>query len=481
MRWATIFRVLLLLLGVFALTMVVPLVLALVYGEGDMIRPFMAPMALVLLPVLPVVFLTWKQPIRFSASDRFLLVFFTWVLICLLGAVPYYLSGHIPRWADAVFESASGFTTTGATVIADVEVIPRSLLFWRAMTHWLGGMGIVVLTVALLPLLGIGGFQLVKAETTGPEKEKITPKITETAKILWFLYLILTALETLFLCIGGLDWFDAVTHSFSTIATGGFSTRNDSIAAYNSPWVEVVCTVFMILSGFNFSLLYRLSQGKYRDILNNSEAKAYGRIILVSVGVITLSLLPGTASLGESLRKAFFHTATIITSTGFAAADHNQWPPLAQGLLFFLMFIGGCSGSTAGGIKVVRMLVLYKQAGNEMKRLLYPQGVFTIRLNKKVGRKDVVYGVAGFVFLYLFMILITTLIVSSAGWDVFSSLSTALLTLGNIGLGFGLAGPGATFGGLPGYVKWALSLVMIAGRLELWTAFVFFSRDYWRQ
>ena len=481
MRWAPIFRVLLLLLGVFALTMVVPLALALAYGEGDMIQPFLAPLALVLLPVLPVALLTWKQPIRFGASDGFLLVFFTWVLICLLGAVPYYLSGHIPRWADAVFESASGFTTTGATVIADVEIIPRSLLFWRAMTHWLGGMGIVVLTVALLPLLGIGGFQLVKAEITGPEKEKITPKITETAKILWFLYLSLTALETLLLRIGGMDWFDAVTHSFSTIATGGFSTRNDSIAAYNSPWIEVVCTVFMILSGLNFSLLYRLCRGKYRDILNNSEAKAYGRIILVSAGVITLALLPGTASFGESLRKAFFHTATIITSTGFAAADYNRWPPLAQGILFFLMFIGGCSGSTSGGIKVVRMLVLYKQAGNEMKRLLYPRGVFTIRLNKKVGRKDVVYGVAGFVFLYLFVILIATLIVSSAGWDIFSSLNTALLALGNIGMGLGKAGPGAIFGDLPGYVKWALSLVMIAGRLELWTAFVFFSRDYWRQ
>jgi trk system potassium uptake protein TrkH len=481
MKRAVVFRVLLLLLGVFALTMVIPLVMALVYGEEDMIRPFLAPMALVLIPVLPVAILTRKQPIRFSASDGFFLVFFAWVLICLLGAVPYYFSGHISRLADAVFESTSGFTTTGATVIADVEIMPRSLLFWRAMTHWLGGMGIVVLTVALLPLLGIGGFQLIKAETTGPEKEKITPKITETAKILWFLYLILTALETLLLCICGMDWFDAVTHSFSTIATGGFSTRNSSIAAYNSPGIEWVCTVFMLLSGFNFSLLYRLCRGKYRDILNNSEAKAYGAILLVSVSIITLSLFPGAASLGEAVRKAFFHTATIITTTGFAAADHNRWPPLAQGVLFFLMFIGGCSGSTAGGVKVIRYVVLCKQTGNEMRRLLYPKGVFTIRLNKKVGRKDVVYGVAGFVFLYLFVVLIATLIVSSAGWDMFSSLNTALMALGNIGLGLGGTGPGVVFDGLPGYVKWALSLVMIAGRLELWTAFVFFSRDYWRQ
>ncbi|MFP3090787.1 TrkH family potassium uptake protein [Treponema sp. TIM-1] len=481
MRRVVILRVLLLLLGVFSLTMVIPLALAVVYGEGDLIRPFMAPMMAVLIPVLPVAILTRKQPIRFSASDGFLLVFFAWVLICLLGAVPYYLSGHIPRWADAVFESVSGFTTTGATVIADVEIMPRSLLFWRAMTHWLGGMGIVVLTVALLPLLGIGGFQLVKAETTGPEKEKITPKITETAKILWFLYLILTALESLLLWAGGMDWFGAVTHSFATVASGGFSIRNDSIAAYNSPWIEGVCTVFMLLAGFNFVLLYRLFQGKYRDILNNSEAKAYGGVILVSVGVIALALIPGSASPGEAVGKAFFHTASVLTTTGFAAADHNAWPPAAQGVLFFLMFIGGCSGSTAGGIKVVRMLVLGKQAGNEMKRFLYPKGVFTIRLNKKVGRKDVVYGVAGFVFLYLLVVLIAALIVSSAGVDIFSSLNIALITLGNIGLGLGAAGPGAIFDGLPGYVKGVLSLVMIAGRLELWTAFVFFSRDYWRQ
>ncbi|MDR2069755.1 MAG: TrkH family potassium uptake protein [Spirochaetaceae bacterium] len=481
MRRLVVLRVLLLLLGVFALTMVIPVVLAVVYGEGDLIRPFMAPMLAVLIPALPVAILTWKQPVRFSATDGFLLVFFAWLLICFLGAVPYYLSGWLPRWHDAVFESASGFTTTGVTVIADVEIMPRALLFWRSMTNWLGGMGIVVLTVALLPLLGIGGFQLIKAETTGPEKEKITPKITENAKLLWVLYLILTTLEALLLRAGGMNWFDAVTHSFATIATGGFSVRNKSIGAYNSPWVEGVCTVFMLLSGVNFALLYRLSRGKYRDILNNSEAKAYGGIILVSAGIITLALLPQTASAGESLRKAFFQAASILTTTGFSAADHNLWPPAAQGVLFFLMFIGGCSGSTSGGIKVVRLVVLGKQAGNELKRLLYPKGVFSIRLNQKVGRKDVVYGVAGFVFLYLFLVLITALIVSSAGMDIFSSLSAALITLGNIGLGLGALGPGAIFQEFPGYVKFALSLVMIAGRLELWTAFVFFSRDYWRQ
>jgi trk system potassium uptake protein TrkH len=480
MRRSLIFRLLFLLLALAAAVMLIPLVMALAWGEEGMILPFLIPVLAVLIPALPVIAFTGRQPIRFSAADGFLLVFFGWVLICLLGAFPYYLSGGIPRFSDAVFESVSGFTTTGATVIPDVESLPRSLLFWRAMTHWLGGMGIVVLTVALLPLLGVGGFQLIKAETTGPEKEKITAKITETAKILWLLYTALIVLQTFFLMLGGMDWFDALTHAFSTAASGGFSVRNNSIAAYHSPWIEGVCTVFMLLAAFNFTMIYRLIQGKYREVLSNSEIRAYGLIILVSVGISVFVLLP-SLSFGEALGTASFHVASILSTTGFSAADYSSWPPAAQGVLFFLLFVGGCSGSTAGGIKVIRHVVLAKQAGNEMKRLLYPQGVFSIRLNGKVGSKSVVYGVAGFVFLYLAITLATTLLVSASGLDLLSSLSLAALCLGNIGIGLGADGPGAVFQDIPALIKWVLSFVMIAGRLELWTALVFFSRAYWRQ
>ena len=480
MRRAPIFRLLLLLLALAAMTMLIPLVMALAWGEEGMILPFLIPALAVLVPALSVIAFTGRQPLRFSAADGFLLVFFAWVLICFLGAFPYYLSGSIGRFADAIFESVSGFTTTGATVFSDVESLPRSLLFWRAMTHWLGGMGIVVLTVALLPLLGVGGFQLIKAETTGPEKEKITPKITETAKILWLIYTALTALETFFLMLGGMDWFDAVTHSFATIASGGFSVRNNSIGAYHSPWIEGVCTVFMLLAGVNFTMIYRLIQGKYREVLSNSELRAYGLIILVSVGISVFVLLPSLSFI-EALGKASFHIASILSTTGFSAANYSLWPPAAQGVLFFLLFTGGCSGSTAGGIKVIRHVVLAKQAGNEMKRLLYPQGIFSIRLNRKVGSKSVVYGVAGFVFLYLSITLAATLIVSSSGMDLLSSLSLAALCLGNVGLGIGATGPGAVFQDLPVLITWVLSFVMIAGRLELWTALVFFSRAYWRQ
>ncbi|MDR1587064.1 MAG: TrkH family potassium uptake protein [Treponema sp.] len=411
----------------------------------------------------------------------FLFVFLAWILACLLGALPYFFSGYIPDFTDAVFESVSGFTTTGATVIADIEVLPGALLFWRAVTHWLGGMGIVVLTVALFPLIGAGGFQLLKAETTGPEVDKIVPRITDTARILWLLYIILTAAQIILLMVFGMDLFDAAVHSFSTMATGGFSSRNASIAYYHSPGIEWVCVIFMLLAGCNFTLMYQALRGRLRDIFYNSEARAYGAIVLVSAIIITVSILPQSPSPEAALRLAFFNTASILTTTGLFNADYSLWPPLAQGALFFLMFVGGCSGSTAGGIKVIRHLILWKQTGNEMKRIIYPRGVFSIQLNGKSGRKEVVYGVAGFVFLYFVTLLAAALLVSSAGADIFLSLNTALVTLGNIGLGPGKLGPFNSFPAFPAYVKWGLCFTMILGRLELQTALVIFTGGFRRR
>jgi trk system potassium uptake protein TrkH len=341
-------------------------------------------------------------------------------------------------------------------------------------------MGMVVLTVAILPLLGVGGFQLLKAESPGPDAERITPKIAGTAKFLWISYIALTGIQAMLLRLCGMDWFGATIHAFSTLATGGFSSQNESIAYYHSPAIEWICTIFMLIAGINYTLIYRLLRGKFKDILRNSEAKAYGLIILISVLIISVALLPTDISLLDTIRQAFFYTATILTTTGFSTVNMNLWPPLAQGVLFILMFIGGCSGSTAGGIKVIRHVVLWKQAGNELRRIIYPKGVFTVRLDKKVGRKDIVYGVAGFVFLYFMLLGFTVLLVSASGLNLFSSLNVALLTLGNIGLGLGLDNASAIAYGFPAGLKWALSFIMIVGRLELWTAFVLFSRDYWR-
>jgi trk system potassium uptake protein TrkH len=467
--------------GLVALTLTVPLAAALVLSETGMIRAFAISAGALLCVSAPALIFQRGRKIRFRASDGFILVFLIWVITCLAGALPFWLSGFVPRFTDAVFEAVSGFTTTGISPIADVEILPRSLLLWRAMTHWLGGMGIVVLTVAFLPLLGIGSFQLVKAETTGPEKERITPKITATAKILWILYIGFTALLCLLLVGGGMSWFDAVFHAFSTMGTGGFSSRNASLGAWRSPFIEWVCFAFMILAGFNFSLIYQLLRGKPRELLRNSEARAYALILLAAGTGTALSLISAGAGPADAFRRGFFHTASIISSTGFSTENCDLWPPLAQGILLVLMLIGGCSGSTAGGVKVIRFVVLFKQAGNEIKRLIYPRGVFNIQLNRKVGRKDVVYGVAGFVFLYFFLILAAFLLVSSAGVPPYSSLNLALLALGNIGLGLGGLGNGSIVAACPAYVKWGLCFVMIAGRLELWTALVIFSPEYWRR
>jgi trk system potassium uptake protein TrkH len=503
MKYPVLCKVLAVLLACTALTMLIPLGASLVLGEREMLAPFLLPFATVFVSSSIVILITKKYKISFVAADGFLIVFLVWVCICLMGAMPYFISDYTENFSDALFESVSGFTTTGSTAFSDVESLPRSLLLWRAMTHWLGGMGIVVLSVALLPLLGAGGFQLLKAETPGPEKDRITPKITTTAKLLWFLYVALTVIEMLLLRLGGMNWFESVFHSFSTMATGGFSSRNASIAAYPSPFIQWVIAIFMLIAGFNFSLIYRLLKGKAGDLFHNSEARAYGLLILISVSLITFSLLSGTPSVEapapepraseavapgsffrnfeSCLRRAVFHAASILTTTGFAVDNHGLWPPLARACLFLLMFMGGCSGSTSGGIKLIRLVVLFKQAGNEMKRLLYPKGIFSVQLNHKAGRKDVVHGVAAFVFVYLALAFAAALLTSSAGYDLFSSLSAALLSLGNIGLGLGSFGPDATFAGVPGYVKLGLSFVMIAGRLELWTVLVFFSREYWRQ
>ncbi|MDR3248834.1 MAG: TrkH family potassium uptake protein [Treponema sp.] len=465
-----------------SLSMAAPLIIAAALGETAMIRAFAIAMVFPLPFVLPILLIfTRKQQVRFAVSDGFLLVFFIWIISCLLGSLPFWLSGFMPGFSDAFFETVSGFSTTGVTIIADVEAMPRSLLLWRGMTHWLGGIGIVMLTVALLPLMGIGSFQLVKAETTGLEKERITPKITATAKILLFLYVGLTILLTLLFVLGGMSWFDAVFHAFSTMGTGGFSSRNNSIAAYNSPFIDWVCIVFMFLAGYNFVLLYQLLRGKVRDVFRNSEGRAYTGIIVAASLVAAASLWSAGETPARAIRYGFFQCISIITSCGFMATDQKLWPSLAQGVLFILMFVGGCSGSTAGGIKVIRWVVLFKQAKNEAKRLLYPRGVFNIQLNHKVGRKDVIYGVTGFIFLYFATLALAFFLVASAGLDLWTALNAALISLGNIGLGLGELSNGAVLAACPGYVKWGLSFIMIAGRLELWTIFVLLTPDYWRR
>ena len=459
----------------------IPLLVAICNGETQMILPFVIPMLASFVLCFVVTLSTRKIKFSMSIKQTFVIVAMSWVVMSFLGSVPLFMSGYFASYIDALFESVSGFTTTGATILSEVENLPRSINMLRCLTHWIGGMGIVTLTVALMPLLGVGGFQLIKAETTGPEKGKVTARITTTAKVLWIIYLGLTVAETIALKLAGMDFVDALSHAFATLGTGGFSTRNASIGTYNSLAVEIIITVFMFLAGINFSLFVYLFQGKIKDIFSNAEFKAYLGILLVSLVGITISVIPYYGGFGKSLRYSSFQAVSIMTTTGFGTADYLQWPVIAQFFLLMLFFVGGCSGSTSGGIKVVRWVVLTKQLNNETKRMLHPHGIFTIRLNGKVSSKDIVLSVTSFMFLYFVMIAISVFIGCLGKLDILSSVTGALSMVGNVGPAFGILGPTANYGALPVFVKLWYCFAMLAGRLELYTMIIFFMPSYWKK
>jgi len=480
MHFTPLLRTIALLLVIVAAFMLFPVLFAIYYGELDLIRFFLYPMAGVAAFGLLVMFLTRRSTATLSNRDGFLLVTFSWVFSALVGCLPLYLSGTIPGFADAFFETMSGFTTTGASILTEIESLPKCMLFWRSLTHWLGGMGIVVLTIAILPLLGIGAYQMMKAEAPGPSLDKITPKITETARILWFIYMGMTVAETVLLMAGGMNLFDALTHTFGTLATGGFSPRNRSVGYYDSGFIHIVVTVFMMMAGMNFVLHYRLITGKVKRVFSNPELKAYLGIFAVATVTIALVLRGRTyAGFGTSLRYAAFQASSILTTTGFVTADYEAWPFLAQAVLFTLTFIGGCSGSTGGGIKVIRIITLFKQGIHEMRTMANPRGVFSLRMEREALSKNMVYSISGFVFLYMFMLLVTTMVVASGGNDLLTSLSSALVTLGNIGPGFGKIGPTLNYAFYPDYIKWFLSFAMMVGRLEVYTVLILFKPRFW--
>lgn len=475
------FRITSILLAIVGITFAVPISVAIVYGEYSMILPFVVPMVISIVLVLAINLPTRKIKYNMTTRQTFLIVAMAWVVASFMGSIPLYYSGAFNSYTDALFESFSGFSTTGATVLSEVECLPRSINLWRCLTHWLGGMGIVTLTVAIMPLLGIGGFQLIKAETTGPEKGKVTARITTTAKALWIIYISFTVLEIIALRIAGMDFVDALSHSFATLGTGGFSTRNSSIGSYDSVSIDIVVTVFMFLSGINFSLFYYLVTRKTDEIKHNSELKAYIGIVVGAILIITLSLLSTYNSFWKSLRYSAFQVVSLITTTGFSTADYLNWPSLAQFIIFLLFFIGGCSGSTSGGFKVIRWVILGKLVNNETKKMLHPHGVFSIRINNRPSRSEIISTVASFTTVYLLLVAITTGIGCLGKLDLFSAFTGALTMVGNVGPAFGVLGPSANYGFLPGFVKLFYCFAMLAGRLELYTMIIFFFPSYWKK
>ena len=467
------------LLSIVGILFAIPLGFAFYYGESSVYLPFIIPMVVSFVLVAAVNFPTRRFKITLNTRQTFLTVALSWIVISFMGAIPMYASGSIPRFVDALFESVSGFSTTGSTILSEIESLPKSINMLRCLTHWIGGMGIVTLTVALLPLLGVGGFQLIKAETTGPEKGKVTARITTTAKILWAIYFGFTAVETIALKLAGMTFTDALSHAFATLGTGGFSTRNSSIGAYNSVAIDVIIIIFMFLAGINFSLYFYIITRKFRDITTNSEFKAYLVIVIALIIAVTISLRSVYGNFGESLRFSSFQVVSLMTTTGFSTADFMQWPAVTQFLLFVTFFIGGCSGSTSGGVKVIRWLVLGKQVQNETRKMLHPHGVFAIRLNGRPGRKDIVFNVAAFMVVYFGLVAVTTFVGCLGNLDVWSSFTGALSMVGNIGPGYALLGPTENFGFLPDFVKYWYSFAMLAGRLELYTMIIYFLPVYW--
>lgn len=430
--------------------------------------------------------------------EGFAIVALAWVVISLAGALPFLLSESVGTYTDAFFETMSGFTTTGATIFGgggnpSIEELPNSILFWRSLTHWLGGMGIIVLTLAILPILGVGGMQLFKAEVPGPSADKLTPRVRETARRLWLIYVGITVVQVVLL-LPAMSLFDAVNHAFATMATGGFSTRNASIGHYGSAYVDWVITLFMFLAGMNFALHFRLLRGKTLTVLHDTEFRIY-TVIAVSATLVTAlalwtpfrELMPGTAgSEGyagflEALRFGAFQSTAIMTTTGFATADYELWPPLAVGVVFLLFFVGGMAGSTGGGVKVVRVVLLCKNSYKEIKQLVHPQALLNVRLNGKVVSQDVMRNVLSFIVLYLGLLGAGTLVLTVFGVDLLTAFGAAISSVGNVGPAFGTLGPAENYAHLPAMVKWILSFLMVAGRLEIFTMLIIFAPSFWKR
>lgn len=413
--------------------------------------------------------------------EGYIIVTLSWVMIAFFGAFPYILSGVAPNYSHAFFETMSGFTTTGATVFTDIESVPKGILFWRALTHWMGGMGIIVLSLAILPVLGIGGMQLFDAEAAGVTADKLHPRITQTAKNLWAIYVTLTLLCTIFLMFGGLSLYDSLCHAFATLATGGFSTKNTSVSEF-SPYLQYVLILFMFLAGINFSLIFFAIKGKFRSILKNDELKNYIYIILSATLVVgtTLYFLKGT-SVEKSIRDSLFQVVSIISTTGFVSTDYLKWPGYAWVIIFLLMFIGACTGSTGGGIKVVRIILLFRNSRMELRRLIHPFALIPVRLNGKSVSQGIIFNVLAFFLLYILVFTFGSLTMTLIGLDFESSIGGVASCLGNIGPGLGATGPILNYGFVPDVGKWVLSGLMLLGRLELFTVLLLFSSTFWNK
>jgi trk system potassium uptake protein TrkH len=454
---------------------------SLCFGEDDW-SAFGAALAVTLLAGGGLLLAGRGADSRFGRRDSIIILASSWVVVSLPGMLPFCLSGYIPNITDAFFETISGFTGTGSTILDDVEALPHGLLFWRSLTQWIGGLGIVFFTIAILPIFGLSSLQLFAAEAGGLPYDKVFPRVSVTAKWIWSIYLGLTVVIALLLLLGGMPWFDSICHAFSAAATGGYSTKQAGIAYYHSPYIEYVISLSTILSGINFTLLLLFVNGKFAKFFQDAELKWY----LTSIALFTLVIAIGlnhSTSLGleTSFRKAFFQVATFHTSSGFSADNYMAWPTPLWALLVLIMLIGGCVGSTAGGFKCIRALILARISANELKRIIHPSAVLPVKVNGQTLPSHITSGVLAFLFIYTTLILLGALLLMALGINFTESLGAAVSSLGNMGPGLNPAGPAHSWSSLPSAAKWLLSFLMLAGRLELFTILILFTPAFWEK
>ena len=480
-----VFRTMGALLLIEAVFMALALGVSLWYGEADS-GVFLLSTIITLLAGVIGLLVGHRAESRMGEREGYVIVAMVWVVFSTFGLLPYYLSGQVPSLTDAWFESMSGFTTTGATIIPDLEVITHGLLFWRSLTQWIGGMGIIVLSIAILPIFGLNGMQLYAAEVSGLTYEKLSPRIADTAKMMWTTYVLLTAAEVLALWLCGMDVFDAVCHSFSTIATGGFSTHNNSLEFYDSAAIHYIVTFFMFISGINFVLLIYLLRGKTRYFFLDEELRWYSIAVAIFAVLLTLGLYiarPGWSGveMERAFRDSLFTVISSMTSTGYTISDYMYWPVVAWVVIFFLMLTGACAGSTAGGIKWVRLAIILKNGVAEFQRRIHPNAIIPVKLNEKTVPQQTINNIMAFLIFYVFIIAVTVVIFCATGVDFDEAIGSAVSAIGNVGISIGQFGPAGTYANFPTVAKWVMSFVMLIGRLEIFTVLLLFTKALWRK
>ena len=471
--------------------LLIPVGIDLIYAE-DTWHSFLVSAAIAFIAG-GILWYLFKPTEEIRIREGFMVVALTWITLSLVGALPFIISGILPSYTDAVFETMSGLTTTGSTIMGgitstgfqnpNIESLPHSFLFWRSLSQWLGGMGIIVLSLAILPLLGIGGMQLFQAESPGPTADKLTPRVQETAKLLWVVYLALTALEFILLWLHpSMNWFDALNHAFTSLASGGFSTKDESIAAFNSIYIDIIVTLFMFLSGVNFAMHFRLFKGDMGAFFNNRETQFYTLVTVIGIFIITFSLwyFDGRTLL-EALRYGSFQVIAIITTTGYVTDDYELWYTFGASILLLFFFTGASAGSTSGGLKMVRWMILIRNLGREIKQIIHPRAIIPIRIGDQAIEPSIQRTVLSFFILYILIFGFGVMMISLFGYDLISSIGASISALGNVGPAWGEFGPTDNFAPLPYATKWILIILMMVGRLELFTIIILFSPSFWKQ